>query len=189
MSSVKFAADLRDSLKDLGCRIVFAESCTAGRLSTRLAELPGISETLCGSFVVYRLDSKTRWLGIPRSLLDDPAYGPVSPEVTRLLAAAALDRTPEANVAVAVTGDVGPNAPQATDGIVYSALRFRGSAPAHEHTFRLTSPAPMGPTDFQSRINRLDEASSLIFAWATGVLKSLDIMSLDLSGPSSDTSD
>ncbi|MEZ6136283.1 MAG: CinA family protein [Pirellulaceae bacterium] len=87
--SLKHAQQLRDAAVQLDGRLVLAESCTAGRVAATLASFPGISNWLCGSFVVYRCDSKSRWLGIPTKLLDDPQIGPVSEQVTELLAQAA----------------------------------------------------------------------------------------------------
>ncbi len=108
---------LADVLRQLNQRIVFAESCTAGLVSATLAESPGISEFHCGSAVVYRNETKARWLSVDRDILADP--GPVSPLVARALADGALARTPEANIAVAITGHLGPDAPAGQDGLVF----------------------------------------------------------------------
>lgn len=104
-------------------RIVFAESCTAGLISAVLARVPGISEFHCGSAVVYRLETKSRWLGVPEALLVDP--GPVSEAVARAMAVGVLDRTPEATVAAAITGHLGPGAPPEQDGLIYIGLARR----------------------------------------------------------------
>ncbi|MCA9159342.1 MAG: CinA family protein, partial [Planctomycetales bacterium] len=75
---LELAISLRDLLASEQCRLVLVESCTAGRVAATLGELPGISQWLCGSLVVYRNASKSAWLGVPDSLLDDPQQGPVS---------------------------------------------------------------------------------------------------------------
>ena len=80
---------------------MLAESCTGGLVAATLAQIPGISEHLCGSAVVYRAPTKSAWLGIDQRLLDDPAIGPVSAEVTRALALAVLERTRAPAVQVA----------------------------------------------------------------------------------------
>jgi nicotinamide-nucleotide amidase len=107
-------------------RIVFAESCTGGLVSATLTRVPGISAWLCGSAVVYQVETKHRWLGIPRDLLDDP--GPVSREVAAAMATGVLGRTPRADVAVSVTGHLGPDAPLKQDGLVFVAVASRRSA-------------------------------------------------------------
>lgn len=104
-------------------RIVFAESCTAGLISAVLARVPGISEFHCGSAVVYRLETKSCWLGVPGPLLIDP--GPVSEAVARAMVVGVLDRTPEAMLAAAITGHLGPGAPSEQDGLVYIGLARR----------------------------------------------------------------
>ena len=104
-------------------RVVFAESCTAGLVAASLARVPGISESLCGSAVVYRLETKSKWLDIPAALLNDP--GPVSEVVASRMAERVLALTPEADFAVSVTGHLGPNAPSDLDGVVYIGVARR----------------------------------------------------------------
>ncbi len=141
------AQHVRDALAGRRQRIVLVESCTAGRVAATLAVVPGISAWLCGSFVVYRNESKAQWLGIPRQLLDDPEIGPVSAQVTSLLARQALMATDEADVAVAVTGHIGPGCPPEMDGQVYCCVQRRGDAVGWDAAMRLSQPAPTGPAD------------------------------------------
>lgn len=126
-----------------GVRIVFAESCTAGLLANSLSEVPGVSAVLCGSFVTYRNASKSGWLGVSVSWLDDPAIGPVSEVVALEMARGALDRTPEAELAVSITGHLGPDAPEGLDGVAYSAIASRHSEQINVVRLQLTAePAP-----------------------------------------------
>lgn len=119
------AARCAESLSLTSKKIVFAESCTSGLLAASLSRISGISEYLCGSFATYRNDSKVNWLGVSRSDLDDPQIGPVSETVALQMATGALSRTPEADLAVSITGHLGPGAPQELDGIAYSAIASR----------------------------------------------------------------
>jgi nicotinamide-nucleotide amidase len=123
----QLAGEIRHQLQRTGLQLVCAESCTAGLVAATLAQWPGISGWLCGSWVVYQTDIKHQWLGIDSQLLSDPQIGPVSREVTALLAQAALARTPQATLAVAVTGHLGPGAPVELDGMAYVALARRDS--------------------------------------------------------------
>jgi nicotinamide-nucleotide amidase len=107
-------------------RIVFAESCTAGLVSATLARIAGVSEWHCGSAVVYRLDTKHRWLGVSEAMLQDP--GPVSREVACAMATGVLERTPEANYAASITGHLGPDAPAQQDGLIWIAVAKRESS-------------------------------------------------------------
>ncbi len=123
-----------------GRRVVFAESCTAGLVSGSLAQIPGISEHLCGSAVVYRAGTKQQWLSVTAEDLD--RYSAVSAPVTRAMSMGALQITPEADISVAVTGHLGPDAPAELDGQVFIAVAARrGGAAAPtmvgEHQLRL----------------------------------------------------
>ncbi len=120
---------LSESLKRQNCRIVFAESCTAGLASATLAETPGVSQWHCGSAVTYRYDTKARWLNVPADLLDKSrGPGAVSEPVARAMALGVLALTPEAAVAAAITGDLGPNPDQAVDGLIWIAVARRDAA-------------------------------------------------------------
>ena len=166
------ARELRDLLAQCGWRLVLAESCTAGRVSAALSSLPGISQWLCGCLVVYRCDSKTRWLGVPADLLADPGVGPVCRDASRLLAIRSLTITPEANLAVAVTGDVGPGAPPKTDGRLFCACQVRHSG-LIERDFELSSPAPSDSQDIAARTLRLEEATARVLRFAIECIQSL----------------
>jgi nicotinamide-nucleotide amidase len=110
-------------LKAANLKVVFAESCTGGLVSGSLTKIPGISAHHCGGVVTYRNETKMAYLGIPADLLHKP--GPVSPEVAELMAVMVLEKTPEADVAVSVTGHLGPDAPPKLDGKVYSTVAWR----------------------------------------------------------------
>ena len=116
--------DVATLLSQLSLKVVFAESCTAGLVSASLARVPGISNFHCGSAVVYRLDTKTQWLGIPQSMLIDP--GAVSEPVARAMAERVLAMTPEADFSVSITGHLGPNAPNEQDGLIFVGIAVRG---------------------------------------------------------------
>ena len=155
---MKEAILLRDLLRKRGLKIVLAESCTAGRIAASLGAIPGISNFFCGSFVIYRNGSKTQWLGIPDEILSDPNVGPVSRQVSELLAESILDHTDEADVALAITGDIGPNAETGKDGHIYCGIQARGDRLVHSVEFQLKRPAPKDAEDVNGRIDRLDEA-------------------------------
>src|SRR3981081_4087582 len=86
--------------------IVTAESCTAGRLSALLSEVPGAAEHLHGGFVAYTKANKIKSLGVSADLLEEK--GAVCPDVALAMAAGALARFP-ANLSVSITGVAGPD--------------------------------------------------------------------------------
>ena len=127
-ATVLAAEQLAEQLRRSGRRVVFAESCTAGLVTAALARIPGISEHVCGSAVVYRNATKTAWLGVSAEALADESIGPVSEQVAAAMADGVLARTPEADLAVSVTGHLGPDAPAHLDGVIYVGIARREGA-------------------------------------------------------------
>lgn len=119
------AEQLASLLKRHHQKIVFAESCTGGLISATLTRFPSISEYHCGSMVVYRLESKEKWLNVSRETLKKP--GPVSQLVARQMAEQVLKNTPEATIATSITGHLGPNAPARQDGLIYVGIATRSA--------------------------------------------------------------
>ncbi len=104
-------------------KLVIAESCTGGLVATLLTSLPGISDFFCGSAVVYRWDTKMKWLGVLPETLEK--YTDVSCETAGEMALGVLKQTPEASVAASITGHLGPNAPPHQDGLICIAVAHR----------------------------------------------------------------
>lgn len=140
MDDPAFAAAqlVADRLQPLCLRLVLAESCTGGLAAATMARIPGTTEWFCGSAVVYRLDTKHQWLGVPHALFQPPGPGVVSREVAEAMVRGVLERTPEAHVAGAITGHLGPNAPQDQDGLIWMAAAVR-----HHETVRVITASEM----------------------------------------------
>jgi PncC family amidohydrolase len=117
------AGRLLEMLDAFGWKLVLAESCTGGLVAAALVEIAGVSDYLCGTAAVYRSATKQQWLDVPEALLE--THGAVSPQTTRCLAEQVLRKTPEADVASAVTGYLGPGAPVGREGLVYVAVALR----------------------------------------------------------------
>lgn len=107
-------------------RLVLAESCTGGLVSAAFTEIPGISDYFCGSHVTYRDASKATWLGVKPSTLKK--YSAVSKEVAEEMVRGALKKTPEANIAAAITGYLGPTGKDV--GLVFISTLIRGEKKA-----------------------------------------------------------
>lgn len=157
---------LRLQLERTRHRLVLAESCTAGLVAAEIGKIPGVSEFFCGSMVVYQTLTKAAWLGLDENTLFDPLIGPVSAQVTEQLVKTLLEKTPEATVAAAITGHLGPNAPAAMDGFVYCGFGRRapetGLAPTVIHHHVLKSACPAHRDDLLSRSRRQREAAELL---------------------------
>ena len=92
-------------------RVVWAESCTAGLASARIATVPGASHVLWGGSSLYSVSAKEHF-GIKTT--DIEKYGTVSREVTAAMARAALHNTQRPDggapdIAVALTCVAGPD--------------------------------------------------------------------------------
>lgn len=134
-------------LREVGHCIVFAESCTAGMIAGCLARIPGASDCLAGSSVVYQLNTKTAWLGVSAETLRDP--GPVSQIVAEKMAESVLHKTPHASVSASVTGHLGPGAPQDQDGTAWSSVSVRSGNDLQTMSrhLKLDTITPFGETD------------------------------------------
>tara|TARA_R110002020_G_scaffold50773_1_gene143554 strand:+ start:234 stop:758 length:525 start_codon:yes stop_codon:yes gene_type:complete len=158
----KVAREVADSLKSQNLNIVFAESCTCGLLAATLGKIPGISQNFCGSAVTYQNDTKANWLGISHQILETP--GPVSEIVARLMAENVLKKTPHADVAVSVTGHLGPDAEKKLDGVVYVGIGYRKIESGIEVTRLLLPDKYTEQTENHSlRLCRLDDLLLQIF--------------------------
>ncbi|MBD0864557.1 MAG: CinA family protein [Rhodobacteraceae bacterium] len=98
-------ARLLHKAKAAGVMIATAESCTGGMISAALTDIPGASAVMDRGFVTYTNAAKTEMLGVRVETL--AAYGAVSEEVAREMAAGALNNS-AAGLAVSVTGIAGP---------------------------------------------------------------------------------
>ena len=117
---------LAQALRTRGWRLVTAESCTGGLIAAACTAVAGSSDWLEGGLVTYSNDAKTRWLGVPATLLQ--AHGAVSENVALAMAQGALDHS-TADLAVAVTGIAGPGGavPGKPVGTVWLAWGTRGA--------------------------------------------------------------
>jgi nicotinamide-nucleotide amidase len=118
--TMQAATDLFEALKSANAKVVFAESCTGGMVAFEMTKLPGVSTVFCGSAVTYREDTKQRWLGVDGETMQ--SLSAVSAPVAHQMASGVLSQTPEATLAVAITGHLGPQAPQGLDGCVFVAV-------------------------------------------------------------------
>ena len=101
--------------------IATAESCTAGRVSSWLASIPGASAYLLEGVVVYSNEAKQKYTGVRTETLQ--AYGAVSRQTAIELAQGIRDRA-KSTWGLSVTGIAGPGggSPQKPVGTVHIAV-------------------------------------------------------------------
>ena len=165
-SGFEQAQQLLTVLQQRQLKIVFAESCTCGLLAATIGRVPGASQVVCGSAVTYRNATKAEWLRIDPAILADPAVGPVSEIVAREMAWQVLQQTPEADLAVSVTGHLGPGAPAEQDGLVISGWAKRGtrSDEVQIRTYHLPTAYPLVEAGQLLRHLRQDDLVQRIFS-------------------------
>jgi nicotinamide-nucleotide amidase len=93
------------ALARAGRTVAVAESLTAGQVSARLGDVPGVSAVLRGGVVAYATDVKASVLGVDAALLAE--QGPVHPQVA-LQMADGVRRLLGADLGLATTGVAGP---------------------------------------------------------------------------------
>ncbi|WP_461537956.1 CinA family protein [Spongorhabdus nitratireducens] len=100
------AAEVGALLRQHGCQLVTAESCTGGWIAQAMTAVPGSSEWFWGAYVTYTNATKERMLGVDAAVLEQ--YGAVSREVALQMAEGAL-RNSGVGTSIAVTGLAGPD--------------------------------------------------------------------------------
>ena len=114
------AQQVANRLSELNKRVVFAESCTGGKMAAAMTTVPGISAFFCGSAVTYRETTKTQWLSVAES---DLAEHTAESEFTTVkMAQGVFQKTPEADFCIAITGHLGPGVDLDIDDIVHVAV-------------------------------------------------------------------
>lgn len=107
-------------LKQKHLKIALAESCTAGKLSEQLTEVPGVSEVFECGIISYSHDIKHSLLGVSDDLLKEK--GAVCAEVATAMATG-VRLIGDASFGVSITGVAGPDPSDGQPvGTVYLAL-------------------------------------------------------------------
>ncbi len=109
-----------------GEMIATAESCTGGLITGSLTGVDGSSSVVDCGFVTYSNEAKHHLIGVSNDLLEQ--FGAVSEPVARAMCEGALERAPNASIAVSVTGIAGPGGGTATKpvGLVHFGCAGKG---------------------------------------------------------------
>lgn len=115
------ARELVNRARGIGLTLATAESCTAGLVAARIADIPGASDVLRGGAVTYCDAVKRRVLGVSEDTLR--LHSAVSDPCAREMAVGARGLF-EADMAVSLTGYAGPGGGTLDDpaGTVYIGL-------------------------------------------------------------------
>ncbi len=115
-------------------QLAVAESCTGGRIASRLTSVPGSSAYFVGGVIAYSNDLKRMILGVEAAVLE--RHGAVSGPVARAMAEGVV-RVAGSDLGVAVTGIAGPGggSPEKPVGLVYFCLAHRQGSEVVERRF------------------------------------------------------
>lgn len=113
------ASDLIAKCTSNGEMIATAESCTGGLITGSLTGVDGSSSVVDCGFVTYSNEAKHQLIGVRNDLLEK--FGAVSEPVARAMCEGALERSPNATIAISVTGIAGPGggSPNKPVGLVH----------------------------------------------------------------------
>lgn len=103
--SGKIEEALHDAAVAKNVKLVFAESCTGGAISSKITSIPGSSEYFLGSFITYSNDLKKNILKVSEKTLKEK--GAVSVDVVKEMLKGVFKIT-DANYALAISGIAGP---------------------------------------------------------------------------------
>lgn len=108
-------------LSSVNKKLFTAESCTAGLLSSTIANISGSSEILLGGITAYSNEIKQNILNVPHSIIEK--FGAVSFECAFAMAEGALTIS-NANYVISITGIAGPTggSDEKPIGTVFTAI-------------------------------------------------------------------
>ncbi len=116
---------LVDLLKEKGCTLSVAESCTGGLLSGRFINCSGVSDVYLEGFVTYSNEAKMKHLSVKKEMLD--TYGAVSEETAKAMVEGLVQST-GTSTGIAITGIAGPTGgtKEKPVGLVYISVYCQG---------------------------------------------------------------
>ena len=150
-------------LKARGLRLVAAESCTGGLISSRITDVPGSSEYFLGGIVAYAYDIKVALLDVSWDTLR--THGAVSRETVLEMARGARTRL-TGDMALSVSGIAGPGggSPEKLVGTTWVGLVVKDGEWAKEFHFS-------GNRE-QNKTSAADAALQMLLDYLQGNLKS-----------------
>ncbi len=124
-------------LKEKGCSISTAESCTGGNISAMITSVSGASEYYAGSIVSYDNNIKIRALNVPPAMIEQ--YGAVSEQVAVAMARGCLS-VMRTDYAIATTGISGPRGETEGKpvGTVFIAIASKQEVHCTKYCFKST---------------------------------------------------
>lgn len=116
--------DIFMRIKEQELSLSIAESCTGGMISSKITDIPGVSDIFKGSIVAYSNEIKEKLLNVRKTTLEQ--YGAVSKECALEMVEGCCN-TLNARAGIAVTGIAGPDGgtPKKPVGLVFIAAKVK----------------------------------------------------------------
>jgi nicotinamide-nucleotide amidase len=136
------------ALVERGATLAIAESCTGGRLASRVTDVPGSSRYFVGGVVAYSDQVKREALGVPAEVLAE--HGAVSEECAVAMGEGVRELY-HADFAVATTGIAGPGGgtEEKPVGLVYIAVADENGTVCARHSW------PGTREQFKARVSQM----------------------------------
>ena len=121
-------------LMDRDLTISVAESCTGGKISSMLVEVPGISKVFLEGVTAYSNEAKIRTLGVNSETIEK--YGAVSEECAKEMALGIAKYT-GSKTSISTTGIAGPDGGtnEKPVGLVYIGIYIDGETKVFKHNY------------------------------------------------------
>lgn len=122
-------------LKRKKLKLVVAESCTGGMLSSVITSVSGSSKVFNLGLIVYSNESKIKVLKISKKLIRK--YGAVSEQVCKAMTKN-LSKISKTNITVSITGIAGPNGgtKQKPVGLIYVGIKRGNKVKVNRYLFK-----------------------------------------------------
>lgn len=130
----EYVRSLEELLRQRKETVTTVESLTAGRISSRLADIPGCSDVMKRAYVTYCDEAKHDMAGVSSRAL--AKHTAVSSQVAKQMAKGGAKKA-KAEACIAATGYAGPPASDqdASAGTVFLAVSYRGKVTVEEHHY------------------------------------------------------
>ena len=106
MGNVNLEEVVGELLRENKLTVSTAESCTGGKLASKITSVPGSSDYFPGSIITYSNEAKEKQLGVPGKLLEE--YGAVSQQVVESMAESVRIKF-NSDYGLATSGIAGPD--------------------------------------------------------------------------------
>lgn len=125
---------IAELLKNNNLTVSTAESCTGGKIASKMTDIPGASAYFSGSIVSYATSTKQNVLQIPLHLIEK--HSVVSAEVAEQMAVQAMHLF-QTDFAISTTGNAGPTKgdSDAEIGTVFIAIASKNNVKSYSFNF------------------------------------------------------